>query len=101
MKTVVLSRAGMSATSIHGDRLQREREEAIYDFERDNKSILVATPVAIKGEPFFLVKGCQKCENSGSRRGPGPLEPLKNKKYRQISVIDGNVRLGWVTKLGG
>ncbi|XP_012281400.1 ATP-dependent RNA helicase vasa [Orussus abietinus] len=37
------------ATSIHGDRLQREREEALADFKRGRMSILVATAVAARG----------------------------------------------------
>ena len=70
MQAVVLAGAGMPVTSIRGDRLQREREEAIDDFERGEKSILVATPVALKGEPFFLLKGCKKCEHSGNSGVP-------------------------------
>jgi len=45
----VLSSAGKPATSIHGDRLQREREEALYDFKKGDKPILVATAVAARG----------------------------------------------------
>merc|ERR1719357_1048890 len=40
---------GMPATSIHGDRLQREREEALYDFRTGSRPILVATAVAARG----------------------------------------------------
>ena len=39
----------MPATSIHGDRLQREREEALYDFRTGSRPILVATAVAARG----------------------------------------------------
>ena len=39
----------MPTTSIHGDRLQREREEALYDFRTGSKPILVATAVAARG----------------------------------------------------
>jgi len=44
-----LSQEGMPTTSIHGDRLQREREEALYDFRTGSKPILVATAVAARG----------------------------------------------------
>jgi len=44
-----LSGEGFPATSIHGDRLQREREEALDDFKRGKMSILVATAVAARG----------------------------------------------------
>ena len=39
----------MPTTSIHGDRLQREREEALYDFCVGTMPILVATAVAARG----------------------------------------------------
>ena len=38
-----------AATSIHGDRLQPERETALKDFKSDRKPILVATAVAARG----------------------------------------------------
>jgi len=44
-----LSGEGFPATSIHGDRLQREREEALHDFKSGRMSILVATAVAARG----------------------------------------------------
>jgi len=44
-----LSQAGLPTTSIHGDRFQREREEALYDFKKGDKPILVATSVAARG----------------------------------------------------
>jgi len=44
-----LSQEGFPTTSIHGDRLQREREEALYDFRVGSKPILVATAVAARG----------------------------------------------------
>ena len=34
---------------ISGDRLQREREEALRDFKTGNKPVLVATAVAARG----------------------------------------------------
>ena len=37
------------ATSIHGDRLQPEREKALKDFKSNRKPILVATAVAARG----------------------------------------------------
>merc|ERR1719334_959531 len=44
-----LSQEGLPTTSIHGDRLQREREEALYDFRTGAMPILVATAVAARG----------------------------------------------------
>ncbi len=44
-----LSGEGLPTTSIHGDRLQREREEALFDFRTGDKPILVATAVAARG----------------------------------------------------
>lgn len=44
-----LSENNFPTTSIHGDRLQREREEALSDFKRGKMSILVATAVAARG----------------------------------------------------
>ena len=40
---------GLPTTSIHGDRFQREREVALYDFRVGSKHILVATAVAARG----------------------------------------------------
>lgn len=39
----------LSATSIHGDRTQRERESALSAFRKDRPPILVATAVAARG----------------------------------------------------
>lgn len=44
-----LSTEGLPTTSIHGDRLQREREEALADFKSGTRPILVATAVAARG----------------------------------------------------
>ncbi|KAL7295655.1 hypothetical protein TKK_0011012 [Trichogramma kaykai] len=44
-----LSENDYPATSIHGDRLQREREQALNDFKAGHKKILVATSVAARG----------------------------------------------------
>lgn len=44
-----LSENNYPTTSIHGDRLQREREEALRDFRIGKMSILVATAVAARG----------------------------------------------------
>lgn len=40
---------GFDATSIHGDRLQREREIALSEFRKGVRSVLVATNVAARG----------------------------------------------------
>merc|ERR1719402_395039 len=44
-----MCQSGFATTSIHGDRLQREREEALDDFKAEQKPILVATAVAARG----------------------------------------------------
>ncbi|KAJ4450546.1 hypothetical protein ANN_01973, partial [Periplaneta americana] len=44
-----LSEQDFPTTSIHGDRLQREREEALCDFKTGNMGVLVATAVAARG----------------------------------------------------
>jgi probable ATP-dependent RNA helicase DDX4 len=44
-----LSENGFPTTSIHGDRLQKEREEALEDFRHGRMRILVATAVAARG----------------------------------------------------
>lgn len=38
---------GYPVTSIHGDRTQREREEALWNFRTGHTSVLVATAVSI------------------------------------------------------
>ena len=43
-----LYRENYPATSIHGDRSQREREEALKSFREGKTPILVATAVSIK-----------------------------------------------------
>ena len=37
---------GLPTTCIHGDRLQTEREEALEDFRKGRKPVLVATSIA-------------------------------------------------------
>jgi probable ATP-dependent RNA helicase DDX4 len=44
-----LSETKIPTTSIHGDRLQREREEAIRDFSYCTMKLLIATSVAARG----------------------------------------------------
>lgn len=44
-----MSETKMSSTSIHGDRLQSEREEALRDFRTGKRKVLVATSVAARG----------------------------------------------------
>lgn len=45
-----LDHQGYPVTSIHGDRSQREREEALRRFRTGQTPILVATAVAARGE---------------------------------------------------
>jgi len=51
-----LSGEGLPATSIHGDRLQREREEALGDFKSGKMPIIVCTGVASRGLDIKGVK---------------------------------------------
>ena len=44
-----LSSTGLPATSIHGDRSQREREDALASFRAGRTPVLVATDVAARG----------------------------------------------------
>merc|ERR1711988_1001199 len=44
-----LNEAGFPATSIHGDRTQQEREQALENFKAGKTPILVATNVAARG----------------------------------------------------
>lgn len=44
-----LSENGLLTTSIHGDRLQKEREDALKDFREGRMRVLVATAVAARG----------------------------------------------------
>lgn len=45
----ILSETEFPTTSIHGDRLQREREQALDDFKRGKMQVLIATSVAARG----------------------------------------------------
>lgn len=54
----LLSEQGIPTTSIHGDRLQREREEALRDFKQGTRGVLVATGVASRGLGKFSFKKC-------------------------------------------
>ncbi|XP_027056411.1 probable ATP-dependent RNA helicase DDX4 [Pocillopora damicornis] len=45
----LLSQEGFPTTSIHGDRLQQEREEALRDFRLGRCPVLIATNVAARG----------------------------------------------------
>ena len=60
---VYLSECDIPTTSIHGDRLQRERELALCDFKTDHMFVLVATAVAARGlgNANTLFVSCQLC----------------------------------------
>jgi probable ATP-dependent RNA helicase DDX4 len=49
LMSFISMKAKIPATSIHGDRLQREREQALRDFKRGSHPVLVATAVAARG----------------------------------------------------
>lgn len=51
-----LEREGYPVTSIHGDRSQREREEALASFKSGRTPIIVATAVAARGLDIPNVK---------------------------------------------
>ena len=51
-----LEREGYPVTSIHGDRSQREREDALASFKSGRTPILVATAVAARGLDIPNVK---------------------------------------------
>lgn len=44
-----LSEYEVKTTSIHGDRMQRQREEALRDFKMGSMKVLIATSVAARG----------------------------------------------------
>jgi len=51
---------GYACTSIHGDRSQRDREEALHQFRSGKSPILVATAVSeicVKFEPVSMLLG--------------------------------------------
>lgn len=50
-----LDRDGYPVTSIHGDRSQREREDALRRFRSGQTPILVATAVAARGRLFLPI----------------------------------------------
>lgn len=52
----LLSQEGFPTTSIHGDRLQQQREEALEDFRRGRCPVLIATNVAARGLDIDNVK---------------------------------------------
>ena len=52
----LLYREGFPVTSIHGDRTQREREEALRRFKCGQTPIIVATAVAARGLDIPNVK---------------------------------------------
>jgi ATP-dependent RNA helicase RhlE len=50
-----LSQAGIETGAIHGDKSQRQREEALEDFRRAKTRVLVATDIAARGIDIDLV----------------------------------------------
>uniref|UniRef100_A0A7E4ZVY6 RNA helicase n=1 Tax=Panagrellus redivivus TaxID=6233 RepID=A0A7E4ZVY6_PANRE len=51
--SVALSEEGIAATTIHGDRSQDLREEALNDFQKGKKQVLVATDVCARGVDIY------------------------------------------------
>lgn len=52
---VFLSEKNYPTTSIHGDREQPEREQALRDFKSNKMKILVATAVAARGLGLYIL----------------------------------------------
>ena len=66
-----LSAKDYHTTSIHGDREQSQREEALNDFKTKRMSILVATNVAARGlgeDSWVLLQGVHFWKSEGIRR---------------------------------
>jgi len=51
----LLSQKGLTATTMHGDRTQKQRQEAVQQFTNGGCPILVATSVAARGLDFPLI----------------------------------------------
>lgn len=49
-----LCESDIATTSIHGDRWQEQREQALADFKSNKAKILIATSVAARGLGMFL-----------------------------------------------
>jgi probable ATP-dependent RNA helicase DDX4 len=66
-----LSEQDIPTTSIHGDRLQRERELALCDFKTGRMTVLVATAVAARGlgNANILFVSCCCCLMHVRRKG--------------------------------
>lgn len=60
---VFLSEKNYPTTSIHGDREQPEREQALRDFKSNKMKILVATAVAARGLGLYIIFLLLKCSN--------------------------------------
>lgn len=56
-----LIREGYPATSIHGDRSQKEREEALASFRSGDRPIIVATAVSFVLCTYQSHKCCFSC----------------------------------------
>lgn len=55
-----LSCSKVTSTSIHGDRTQQQREEALREFKYNKRKVLIATQVAARGlgKPIAVVVSC-------------------------------------------
>merc|ERR1712013_413065 len=78
-----LCEEGFPATSIHGDRLQSEREQALEDFKTGRMPILVATAVAARGLYIRRIGRTGRVGNTGratsffdERENAGLARPL-------------------------
>lgn len=62
----ILTQAGLPSMTIHGDRLQQQREQALRDFRSGRTPVLIATAVAergldISGNELRRVCTCCRC----------------------------------------
>lgn len=63
----IVSETKIPTTSIHGDRLQRQREEALRDFKTGKMKILIATSVAARGLGAYFDYICTNYEPKWNR----------------------------------
>lgn len=57
---VYLSETEYPTTSIHGDRMQQQREEALADFKSNRMKVLIATSVAARGLGKNIKRFCRQ-----------------------------------------
>ena len=82
-----LYRSGYPATSIHGDRTQREREAALESFRSGRTPILVATDVAARGLDISQARLTKERKKTNGKKSleifssPPPPPPKKTEFF--------------------